>query len=55
MFLRDWEYLVLPEQVDAFVAVYGSGGDWAQLFERAEDTPAPSFTATSSCLSASSP
>lgn len=30
-----WEYQVVPEQRAAFLAAYGSEGDWVQLFRRA--------------------
>jgi heme-degrading monooxygenase HmoA len=31
-----WEYVVRPGKVEAFVAAYGPGGPWAELFARAE-------------------
>ena len=35
MYVRVWEYEVETGQVDAFLAAYGAGGAWAQLFARA--------------------
>ena len=34
MYVRVWEYDVDAGQADAFVAAYGAGGDWAELFLR---------------------
>ena len=34
MYVRVWEYDVAVEHGDAFVAAYGTDGDWAQLFQR---------------------
>ncbi len=31
-----WEFHVRPAQEEEFERVYGSSGDWAQLFRRAE-------------------
>ncbi len=36
MFLRIWEYEVPAAAVDRFAAAYGSDGDWARLFGRAD-------------------
>ncbi|MGY1607957.1 MULTISPECIES: antibiotic biosynthesis monooxygenase family protein [unclassified Geodermatophilus] len=36
MYLRIWQFDVLPAAVDRFVAAYGPDGDWARLFARAE-------------------
>ena len=33
MFVYVWEYLVLPERVDEFVAHYGHDGAWVRLFQ----------------------
>ena len=30
-----WEFIVAPEQRDAFERTYGPSGDWVQLFRRA--------------------
>ncbi len=35
VYIRVWEYEVAEGRVDAFVAAYGSTGDWAQLFRAA--------------------
>jgi len=32
MYIRVWEYEVTGQLVDAFVAAYGSDGDWVRLF-----------------------
>ena len=34
MYIRVWEYEVVAEHTDTFVAAYGADGDWAQLFHR---------------------
>ena len=34
MYIRVWEYEVVAEHTDTFVAAYGADGDWAQLFQR---------------------
>jgi heme-degrading monooxygenase HmoA len=36
MYVILWEFVVLPEKVDAFVAAYKSDGAWAKLFAQAE-------------------
>jgi heme-degrading monooxygenase HmoA len=36
MYVILWEFVVRPEKVEAFVAAYGSNGQWAQLFARAD-------------------
>ncbi|HSJ13039.1 MAG TPA: antibiotic biosynthesis monooxygenase family protein [Longimicrobiales bacterium] len=35
-FIAIWEYEVRPEQASSFVAAYGAGGPWIQLFSRSE-------------------
>jgi len=37
MYCYIWEYLVLPEHVEAFRIGYGSDGDWVRLFRRSAD------------------
>jgi heme-degrading monooxygenase HmoA len=32
VYLRVWEYEVLPEHVEAFTSTYGADGAWAELF-----------------------
>jgi heme-degrading monooxygenase HmoA len=53
-----WEYEVRPEQVAAFEALYGTEGDWARLFRRADgyletrlfrDAARPMFYLTIDC------
>jgi heme-degrading monooxygenase HmoA len=36
MFVRVWEYDVLPEHVEDFERAYRGDGAWAQLFARAD-------------------
>ncbi|MFL6427607.1 MAG: antibiotic biosynthesis monooxygenase family protein [Acidobacteriaceae bacterium] len=36
MYVIVWEFLVEPENVEAFVAAYKSAGAWAKLFAQAE-------------------
>ena len=36
MYVRVWQYEVHPDAVAQFVAAYGPGGDWAELFARGE-------------------
>jgi heme-degrading monooxygenase HmoA len=36
MYVRIWEYDVPPAAADRFVAAYAAGGEWAQLFARAD-------------------
>jgi heme-degrading monooxygenase HmoA len=36
MYVILWEFVVLPEKVDAFVGAYTSDGAWAKLFAQAE-------------------
>jgi heme-degrading monooxygenase HmoA len=36
MYVIVWEFIVRPEEIDAFVAAYKSDGAWAQLFAQAE-------------------
>jgi heme-degrading monooxygenase HmoA len=36
MYVIVWEFVVLLEKVDAFVAAYRSDGAWAQLFAQAD-------------------
>jgi heme-degrading monooxygenase HmoA len=35
-FLRLWSYAVKPAQIDAFIRIYGSDGEWARLFAKEE-------------------
>jgi heme-degrading monooxygenase HmoA len=35
MYVIFWEFTVLPEKVDDFIAAYKSDGAWAQLFAQA--------------------
>ena len=37
MFLVVWEFEIKPECADRFRLVYGSDGDWVQLFRRDEN------------------
>jgi heme-degrading monooxygenase HmoA len=34
VYIRVWEYEVPADHVDGFLAAYGAGGDWVQLFKR---------------------
>src|SRR3954454_21281660 len=34
VYIRVWEYKVDAEHMDAFLAAYGSDGEWARLFQR---------------------
>jgi heme-degrading monooxygenase HmoA len=34
VYIRVWEYEVAAAHIDAFLAAYGSEGEWARLFER---------------------
>jgi heme-degrading monooxygenase HmoA len=36
MFVVIWMFHVRPEHEEAFLAAYGSEGDWARLFQRAQ-------------------
>ena len=36
LFAYFWEYRVHDDKVELFQKVYGPGGDWVQLFEKAE-------------------
>jgi heme-degrading monooxygenase HmoA len=36
MYVILWEFVVLPEKVDAFIAAYKDDGAWAKLFALAE-------------------
>jgi len=36
MFVRVWEYAVLPAHVEEFERAYGGEGAWAQLFSRSD-------------------
>jgi heme-degrading monooxygenase HmoA len=36
MFVRVWEYDVVPASAEEFQRAYGSAGAWAQLFRRAD-------------------
>lgn len=34
VYVRVWEYGVAAEHIDAFLAAYGSQGEWSRLFRR---------------------
>ena len=34
MYVRIWQYEVHPGAAPEFIAAYGAGGDWAELFAR---------------------
>src|SRR3954453_4667863 len=34
VYIRVWEYRIDAEHVEAFLAAYGSDGEWARLFQR---------------------
>ena len=34
VYLRIWEYLVLPDHGEVFTSTYGAEGAWAQLFSQ---------------------
>jgi heme-degrading monooxygenase HmoA len=36
VYLIVWRYVVRPEKVAEFIAAYGPGGAWSELFARAE-------------------
>ena len=36
MYVRVWQYEVHPDAVAEFIAAYGPGGDWAELFAGGE-------------------
>jgi len=39
-FIYVWEYIVPPNNSEAFQRAYGPDGDWAQLFRRADSRDA---------------
>ncbi len=36
MYVAVWQFRIVPESREAFLAAYGPQGEWAQLFRRAE-------------------
>ena len=36
VYLRVWEYDVLPEHIEAFISTYGADGAWVELFAQGQ-------------------